>query len=143
MSRCRQLSKNQTGFSLLEVLVAFVILSLVLTMVFRLISGTLGNVSTVDGYTRALILAESTMARLGSEIPLEVGENHGDEGDNFSWSLSITPFEDSSETVALNPPDQQAMLYQAVVLVNWKQGSKRHSLQLDTLRVSEERPNAP
>ena len=39
------------GFSLLEVLVAFVILALVGTALFRLFSGSLANVAAADDYT--------------------------------------------------------------------------------------------
>jgi prepilin-type N-terminal cleavage/methylation domain-containing protein len=53
------------GFSLLEVLVAFVILSLVATALFRLFSGALQNVSAADEYTRAVLVAESVLATAG------------------------------------------------------------------------------
>ena len=55
------------GFSLLEVLVAFVILSLVATAVFRLFSGALGNASAADDYSRAVLVTESV---LRSIVPL-------------------------------------------------------------------------
>ena len=47
------------GFSLLEVLVAFVILALVATALFRLFSGALANASAAEEYSRAVLVAES------------------------------------------------------------------------------------
>ncbi|NDP43950.1 MAG: prepilin-type N-terminal cleavage/methylation domain-containing protein, partial [Aromatoleum sp.] len=47
----------QHGFSLLEVLVAFVILSLVVTALFRVFGGSLANVSAAEDYSRAVIVA--------------------------------------------------------------------------------------
>ena len=42
------------GFSLLEVLAAFVILALVATALFRLFSGSLSNASAAEEWSRAL-----------------------------------------------------------------------------------------
>ena len=50
------------GFSMLEVLVAFVILALVGTALFRLFSGALNNASAADDYSRAVLVAESVLA---------------------------------------------------------------------------------
>ena len=47
------------GFSLLEVLVAFVILALVATALFRLFSGALQNASAAEEWSRAVLVAES------------------------------------------------------------------------------------
>ena len=59
------------GFSLLEVLVAFVILSLVATALFRLFSGALQNMSAADDYTKAVLVAESALATAGATQPLK------------------------------------------------------------------------
>ena len=61
------------GFSLLEVLVAFVILSLVATALFRLFSGALGNASAADDYSRAVLVAESVLAEAAATQPLARG----------------------------------------------------------------------
>ena len=60
------------GFSLLEVLVAFVILSLVATALFRLFGGALNNASAADDYSRAALLAESVLAETAAG-PLREG----------------------------------------------------------------------
>ena len=52
----------QGGFSLLEVLVAFIILALVATALFRLFGGALGNASAADDWTRAMLVAQSRLA---------------------------------------------------------------------------------
>ena len=62
------------GFSLLEVLVAFVILSLVATALFRLFSGALQNVSAADDYSRAVLVAESALAAAAVDAPAPRGD---------------------------------------------------------------------
>ena len=57
--------RRARGFSLLEVLVAFVILAAVATALFRLFSGALANASAADEYSRAMLVAESALAGLG------------------------------------------------------------------------------
>ena len=55
-----------TGFSLLEVLVAFVILALVGTALFRLFSGALGNASLSEQYSRATLFADFATGGTGA-----------------------------------------------------------------------------
>jgi general secretion pathway protein I len=82
-----------SGFSLLEVLVAFVILSLVATALFRLFSGALGNASAADDYSRAVLVAESVLAEAAATNPLQESTNAGsaDEG-RISWTTHVAPY---------------------------------------------------
>jgi general secretion pathway protein I len=66
----RRGAPRQRGFSLLEVLVAFVILSLVATALFRLFSGALVNASAADDYTHAVLVAESALTEAAAAVPL-------------------------------------------------------------------------
>lgn len=121
---------------------AFVILSLVLTLIFRVISGTLNNIGTANGYAKALLLAESKMAQLGSEIPLVLGETSGNE-ENLSWKITVVPFDEASDKQPLNLVEQVIPLYQTLVQVSWQQSRKRRTLQLDSLRIKDEPQAVP
>jgi general secretion pathway protein I len=81
------------GFSLLEVLVAFVILSLVGTALFRLFSGALSNVSAADDYSRAVLIAESALTGAAAVQPLREATESGsqDEG-RIEWTTRVVPF---------------------------------------------------
>ena len=81
------------GFSLLEVLVAFVILSLVATALFRLFSGALQNMSAADDYTKAVLVAESALAKAGATQPLREATDNGtaDEG-RIEWATRVVPY---------------------------------------------------
>lgn len=85
------------GFSLLEVLVAFMILSLVATALFRLFSGALQNVSAADDYSRAVLVAESALAGAAAVRPLREATESGstDEG-RIEWTTRV---------VRLTPPE--------------------------------------
>ena len=81
------------GFSLLEVLVAFVILALVGTTLFNLFSGALGNVSAADDYSRALLIAESVLTETAGTQPLKEGTQQGTTEDGrITWKTEVTPY---------------------------------------------------
>lgn len=85
--------RRAVGFSLLEVLVAFVILSLVATSLYRLFAGSLANVGAAEEYSRALLVAESVLAEVGGTRPLSAGEHSGrvEEG-QIEWKASVVPW---------------------------------------------------
>jgi general secretion pathway protein I len=81
------------GFSLLEVLVAFVILSLVATALFRLFSGALGNASAADDYSRAVLVAESALATAAATQPLREATQSGSADDGrIAWTTRVAPY---------------------------------------------------
>ena len=83
----------QRGFSLLEVLVAFVILSLVATALFRLFSGALNNASAADDYSRAVLVAESALAAAAATQPLREDTQSGSADDGrIAWTTRVAPY---------------------------------------------------
>jgi general secretion pathway protein I len=81
------------GFSLLEVLVAFVILALVATALFRLFSASLNNASAAEDWSRALLLAESQLDIAASAQPLREGTDRGtDPSGRIQWETQVAPY---------------------------------------------------
>jgi general secretion pathway protein I len=86
----RRPTGSARGFSLLEVLVAFVILALVGTALFRLFSGSLNNASAADDYSRAALVAESILAEAASARPLRVATQQGTVDDGrIEWTTRV------------------------------------------------------
>ena len=98
------------GFSLIEVLVAFVILALVATALFRLFSASLANASASEEYSRALLVAESQLALAAAAQPLrETSERGTEDAGRVSWETRVAThdaadvepdLEKASETLA-------------------------------------------
>jgi general secretion pathway protein I len=85
--------RRSRGFSLLEVLVAFVILALVGTALFRLFSGSLANASAADDYTRAVLVAESVLAEAAATQPLREATASGSADDGrIEWTTRVAAF---------------------------------------------------
>jgi len=93
------------GFSLLEVLVAFVIIALVATALFRLFGGALNNAVAADDWSRALLVAESRLALAASAIPLRETVEQGVEKDGgLRWQTKVEPY-----TAPDAPPEQSGV----------------------------------
>ncbi len=129
----------QNGFTLIEVLVAFMILTLSLSVLFRIFSSGLSNVSVAGDYTQAVLLAESQLAVVGRSEPLDVGESYGEMDERFRWQRIIeryTPWEDdtTSSTVPLSG-------YRITVQVSWTRNGRDRQFTLESLRVQKRSPN--
>ena len=71
---------------------AFVIISLVATAIFRLFSGALGNAGVAEEYSRAILIAQSLQAQ---KIPgsLHDGtENGATEDGRMQWTVQVSPY---------------------------------------------------
>jgi general secretion pathway protein I len=132
------------GFSLIEVLVAFVILALVATALFRLFSASLNNVSAAEEYSRALLVAESQLEAAAGAQPLrETSERGVDNSGRVQWESRVAPYviadvdpdlERASESLAMRP-------YRITVDVKFKGGDGRdRTLSLATVRLGPRSP---
>jgi general secretion pathway protein I len=129
------------GFSLIEVLAAFVVLALVGTALFRLFSGALGNVSLADEYNRAALVAESRLVQLGAESTLHEGTDQGTSDDNrYTWTTHVElykPPDDVKPSLDIAPDTSPLRLWRLAVEVRWPGpfGNDR-SIALATVRAA-------
>jgi general secretion pathway protein I len=132
------------GFSLIEVLAAFVVLALVGTALFRIFAGALGNASLSDEYSRATLFAESRLASPGVETPLREGTQQGTSDDGkYAWTSSIQPYKPPGSTPDLDAAVDlmPVRLWRIAVTVSWPgvAGSDR-SIALATVRLAAREP---
>jgi general secretion pathway protein I len=94
---------SQRGFSLLEILVAFVLLALAMAVLMQIFSSSLNGATVADRYAKATMIAESKLAAAGVEDALKEGSTNGTYDDLFSWVVEIKPFtEPSTDTSGAN-----------------------------------------
>jgi general secretion pathway protein I len=145
MRSCCAARRRESGFSLLEVLVAFVILALVGTALFQLFGGALNNVSVADDYTRGVLLAESRLAAASVEsLPYRDASDQGvTEDGKYSWSTRIEPYVGPGSTADQERIGQlgAVRLWRISVTVSWAGtlGNQR-SLSLATVRLALKQP---
>jgi general secretion pathway protein I len=124
--------RRQQGFTLIEVLVAFMILTLALTVIFRIFSGGLRNLELSADYTRAALVAESQLAAAGVSIPLEPGETSGEVDDSFSWQRVIQTYQPWEKEKELSTAMQG---YRVTVNVDWERAGQKRRLTLSSIRL--------
>jgi general secretion pathway protein I len=130
------------GFSLLEVLVAFVILSLVATALFRLFSASLSNASAATDYSRAVLVAESRLEAAAAAQPLVAGDEQGTEDEGrIAWESRVEPYESAADAEDPMTAMLPTMLYRISVDVKFTgpNGGPR-TFSLATLRIGARNP---
>jgi general secretion pathway protein I len=124
---------GQAGFSLLEVLVAFAILSISLGVLMQIFSQASRTTLVSSQYSRAASLAEAKLNAVGSAIPLEEGTVSGDPENGIAWEINILQVE-LGEEFGAEPP---ATPYRVNATALWQDGGKVRSLTFSTLRLGE------
>ena len=125
----------QQGFSLLEILIAFSIMALSLSIMLNIFSGGINTATTAEDYTLAVEIAESLMAKTGSEIPLSEHQSSGKEDDKYRWHLTISPYTLSPDLI--DAKTVQARLFKVDALVKWGDGeSDDREIRLTTLKLA-------
>ena len=132
------------GFSLLEVLVAFVILALVGTALFGLFGGSLRMASTSDEWNRAMLVAQSRLVLATSATPLREGTEAGtdDEG-RIAWQTAVAPYvvPDPNPDLERVSETMPTRLYRVSVDVRYAGGDGRErTISLATLKLGPRNP---
>jgi general secretion pathway protein I len=129
-------TRRQRGFTLIEVVVAFLLLSLVLATGFELFTTGMRRAVDLEDRSQALVIAQSRLAMAGTEIPLKEGSTSGQTDDGkYRWTLTIAKSDEGAADA--NQPIQTAYgLFRVDVVVQWRGSSERdQALSLATLEL--------
>ncbi len=87
------MKRRARGFTLLEVIIAFALLGLALTLLLGSLSGGAKQVRDAELRTRAVLHAQSLLAETGVASPLQAGSRQGDwEQGRYHWELQVQPW---------------------------------------------------
>lgn len=126
------MTENRGGFTLIEVLVALAIVVVALGSLLEIFATSLVGVRRAEAYTEAVLLAESKLAGMGIETPLEEGQRRGRFDDRFRWRTTVRPFThrpDASQTAG------SFGAYEVDVTVLWGTPVEDRSVSLTTVRL--------
>jgi general secretion pathway protein I len=84
-------SFSEEGFTLLEVLVATMVLGIAVVVVLQLFSGGLDQARRAADYTRAVLHARAVMEEVLLDPPAAAVLERGDFGDGYRWAWEVVP----------------------------------------------------
>jgi type II secretory pathway pseudopilin PulG len=131
--------RASAGFSLLEILVAFTVFSLVTATVMQIFSSGVNGATVAQKYAKAAQYAESKLATVGVEEALKEGAKDGKFDDDFRWRIEVKRFDDPA------PREQQSIdfdknhfvqLFEVVATVSFTtDDNQERSVVLSTLQL--------
>ncbi len=126
MRSCRPKSiDNEEGFTLLEVLVAFVILAGSLGLIYSFLSNGMDRSELSSAEMTAMLITQSKLAE-SETLPRNI---EGDTGE-FHWTVTRTPQQGSRQSARRQPLE----LDHVKVTVSWAGTKGKHHFDLESLR---------
>ncbi|QIL21810.1 prepilin-type N-terminal cleavage/methylation domain-containing protein [Thermomonas sp. HDW16] len=128
--------RAQGGYTLIEIIVAFAILALGLTMLLGTLSGATRQVRQAGDAGRAALHAQSLLAEFG-ELPLPGARDGELEDGRYRWRLDVEPWNDPAPRNGPQRIDPNAArLLHLQLQVEWGEGGPRQRVQLSSLRLA-------
>ncbi|WP_257385684.1 type IV pilus modification PilV family protein [Tahibacter caeni] len=84
---------RQTGFSLIELIAAFVVFAIGFGVLMGILSASIRNTRLAADYTQAALWAQSQLDVVGIGEKVEPGRKSGRFDDQFRWELEISKYE--------------------------------------------------
>ncbi|MBT8073475.1 MAG: prepilin-type N-terminal cleavage/methylation domain-containing protein, partial [Xanthomonadales bacterium] len=82
--------QSSQGFTLLEVMLAFVIFALSFATVLEIVAGSMRSVRRASDDTEVALFVQSIVDLVGNEIPIEEGQYGGTGMNRYEWQLELT-----------------------------------------------------
>ena len=130
---------REAGFTLLEVMVAFIIAALAITLLYNGATGGLNATETAARTQEAVALARSHITAVGRGEAIARQETSGVDGDGYEWHLHVLSV--GSRELTLSDSDRandtkptKAILYDIAVTESWTEAGHPHAVTLQTRR---------
>lgn len=139
--KLRSFGKGQRmarGFTLLEVMLAFVIFALSFSTVLEIMAGSMRSVKRASEDTEVALFAQSIMDLVGTEIPIEEGEFSGAGMDRYQWRLGIYLYDatdvDTQTQTQVLAEMSGIELYWVDLDIDWDTGRRQRNAHFSTIR---------
>lgn len=128
--------QRQAGYTLIEVIVAFALLALALTLLLGTLSGSARQVRQSADSGQAALYAQSLLDQTGVGVALQPGHRDGAfEDGRFRWSLDVAPYIDRSRPPSPLVDPSAAQLLQLSLAMEWGDAGPAQRLRLQSLRL--------
>ena len=120
---------NHKGFTLLEVLVALVILSTAVTLIFQLFSANMRNIALSEDYLSATVKAEARMQAVLDDDALAAQSWSKTTGDGCRIDVVV------SEALVQRTEELPVKLLEVALTISWAANIRQKSLTLRTVKM--------
>ncbi len=127
---------SEAGFTLVEVVVALAILALSLSVLLNVISNGIRQTDSARRMAEAGSLAQSLLAKLGTEMPIQEGQTSGEFPDGFRWRVRAERYGDAEDR-----QDWPVAAYAVSVEALWGDASAERLVALNMLRLAPKGPS--
>jgi general secretion pathway protein I len=124
---------RQGGFTLIEVLVAFVILVAALPVLYAIFTSGLRGTALADDYQRAAAFGESWLARAGIVEPLRENDRTSVEEGRYTLTYTARPYRPWRD---VDEEQLAVRAYRVNLDVGWEQHGRRRSVSLSTIKLA-------
>ncbi len=125
------MTKHQQGFTLIEVLAAFIVFSLIFAIAMQLTTASINSVGSTKSYNEAALWAESKLTELRQRKDITTGSEHGELNEHFRWELQVSDYEphwplsdDGSASITDSPAIPLLVLKHVQLDIYWKKDKK-------------------
>ena len=137
----------QRGFTLIELVAAFVIFALGFGVLLQILGTALHTTSQSAEYTRAAMWAQSLLDIQGIGEPLQEGSSSGRFDERYGWQLNVTRYDPPPVTTTVAPlttsnanglitaPAPPLDLFRLELVVSWGTPYLAHRARFTTVRV--------
>lgn len=126
---------RQRGYTLIEIIVAFAILALGLTLLLGTLSGATRQVRAAGDAGRAALHAQSLLEEYGN-LPQPQHRDGALEEGRYRWRFDVEPWRDPSPQTAPSPMDPNgARLMHLRLQVEWGDGTPAQRIEATSLRL--------
>jgi len=139
--------RRSSGFTLIELVAAFVIFALGFGVLLQILGGALHTTAQSVDYSKAAMWAQTLLDTQGIGEPLQEGTSSGRFDDQFGWELRVSKYDPppAQTTVApIGSADANGLITQAApaldlfqleLVVSWGNRFLMHRAQFATVRV--------
>lgn len=117
------------GFTLVELLVALTVVGLVTSYALQSLSTSLTQLARSRDAAAAMLVAQSTLARIGQDIPF--GKEAEGVAGGYSWDVQSAPF-----TAIPVPAETGVAGYTVQVMVGWRERGRARRVGIATVRLA-------
>ncbi|MEO6155685.1 MAG: prepilin-type N-terminal cleavage/methylation domain-containing protein [Thermomonas sp.] len=126
---------RQRGYTLIEIIVAFAILALGLTLLLGTLSGATRQVRAAGDAGRAALHAQSLLAEFGN-LPQPQHHEGALEQGRYRWQFDVEPWQDPVAPVNPSRTDPNAAYLEHLHLqVEWGEGAPSQRIEATSLRL--------